>query len=444
MILIKNATIVNEDQIYKGNVLIQNEKIVSISKSEIQVSSNCKVIEASGLYLLPGVIDDQVHFREPGLTHKAELYTESKAAVAGGTTSYMEMPNTIPQTINKQLLEEKFRRASKVSLANYSFYIGATNNNHKEILSINPEEVCGIKVFLGSSTGNMLVDDPATLEKIFSQSKILVAVHCEDEAIVRKNSQAYLEKYGEDVPIQFHSKIRSEESCYKASSFAVNLAKKHSTRLHVIHLSTAKELDLFDAHIPLVQKKITSEVCIHHLCFSEEDHATKGAFIKWNPSIKTAHDRDSLLEALNKDKIDVVATDHAPHLRQEKQNSYFKSPAGGPMVQHSLVAMLEFYHRKKMSLEKIVNKISHSPAELFRINKRGYIRKGYYADLVLVDIHSPWKVSKENILYKCKWSPFEGDTFRSRIIYTLVNGHVAYHKGKFDETKKGSRLTFKY
>ena len=440
-ILINNANIVNEGKIVKGNVLIEHDHIIKISESAIDVKPD-KIIDATNNYLFPGCIDDQVHFREPGLTHKAEIYTEAKAAVAGGVTSYMEMPNTIPNVFSQQLLEEKYKRASEVSLANYSFFMGASNDNLEEVLKTDPATVCGIKVFMGSSTGNMLVDKRETLEGLFSKCKMLIATHCEDEEIIKHNMAVYKEKYGEDVPMECHPMIRSEEACYKSSSLAVELAKKYNTRLHILHISTAKELELFDNKTPLKQKRITAEACIHHLWFSDDDYKTKGTLIKWNPAVKKASDRDAILKGVLENKIDVIATDHAPHTIEEKNQTYFKAPSGGPLVQHSLTAMLEFYYQGKISLEKIAEKMSHAVADCFQIEKRGYIREGYFADLVLVDMNSPWTVDKSNILYKCGWSPFEGQTFHSKVTHTFVNGNLIYDNGRFDESKKGQRLLF--
>ncbi len=439
--LIKNATIVNEGKSFIGNVLIENNYIVKVSENEINTIPN-NIIDASGLYLFPGCIDDQVHFREPGLTHKGEIYTEAKASVSGGITSFMEMPNTIPNTFTQELLEEKYQRASEVSLANYSFFMGASNDNIDEVLKTNPSNVCGIKVFMGSSTGNMLVDKKETLEALFSKCKMLIASHCEDEEIIKNNLAIYKEKYGDDVPMEFHPLIRSEEACYKSSSLAVQLAKKYNTRLHILHISTAKELDLFDNTIPLKQKRITAEACIHHLWFSDEDYKIKGSLIKWNPSVKTKEDRDAILQGVLDNKIDVIATDHAPHTIEEKNQTYFKAPSGGPLVQHSLVTMLELYHQGKITLEKIAEKMAHAVADCFQIEKRGYIKEGYFADLVLVDIHNAWKVEKSNLLYKCKWSPFEGFTFHSKVTHTFVNGKLIYDNGTFNELEKGQRLTF--
>lgn len=440
-LLIKNANIINEGKIFHGNVLIENDRIAKISSTEITTNADT-TIDASGKYLFPGCIDDQVHFREPGLIHKAEIYTEAKAAVAGGVTSFMEMPNTVPNTFTQELLEEKYKRASEVSLANYSFFMGASNDNIEEVLKTNPRTVCGIKVFMGSSTGNMLVDKNETLEALFSKCKLLIATHCEDETTIKNNMAIYKEKYGEDIPMECHPLIRSEEACYKSSALAVALAKKHNTRLHILHISTAKELELFDSKIPLKEKRITAEACIHHLWFSEEDYKTKDVFIKWNPAVKKASDRDALLKGILDNKIDIIATDHAPHTLEEKQQSYFKAPSGGPLVQHSLVAMLELHEQGKISLEKIAEKMAHAVADCFQIEKRGYIREGYFADLVLVDLHDPWTVDKSNIYYKCGWSPFEGITFHSKITHTFVNGNLVYDNGHFNHSEKGQRLLF--
>ena len=438
--LIKNAQIVNEGEIYKSDVLIENQRIKKIA-TEIKVEAN-KIIDAEGLHLLPGVIDDQVHFREPGLTHKANIYTESKAAVAGGITSFMEMPNTDPHTLTQKLLEEKFKIAEKDSLVNFTFFMGVSNNNLEEVLKTNPKNIGALKIFMGSSTGDMLVDDKNVLEEIFEKSPMLIAVHCEDEESIQSNMKKAKEKYGEDVPISAHPNIRSEEACYKSSSMAVELAKKHNTKLHIFHLSTEKELELFDNSIPLAEKKITAEVCIHHLWFNEDDYEKKGNLIKWNPAVKKESDRSALFQALLDDKLDVIATDHAPHTLEEKSNTYFKAPSGGPLIQHALPAMLEFYLNGEISLEKIVEKMCHNPTILFQIEERGYIKAGYYADLVLVDLDKPWKVTKENILYKCGWSPFEGEIFKAQITHTLINGHIAYEYECFDESKRGMRLKF--
>ncbi len=440
-ILITNANIVNEGRISLGDVLVKDGKIAKIG-TDLSAEAVEIHINGQGKYLLPGLIDDQVHFREPGLTHKAEIYTEAKAGVAGGTTSYMEMPNTIPQAVTIPLLEEKYARAKEVSLANYSFFFGGTNDNLDEILKLDLRNVCGLKVFQGSSTGNMVVDNIESLEGIFKNYKGLLAIHSENDHIIKANLEEFKAIYGEDIPVKFHPKIRSEEACYNASSRAVAMAKKYGTRLHILHISTAKELELFDNSIPLEQKKITSEACIHHMWFAEEDYETKGNYIKWNPAVKTSNDRDQIFQAVLDDRIDVIATDHAPHTLEEKAQTYTKAPSGGPLNQHSLVAMLDFYHQGKISLEKIVQKMSHSVATLFQIEERGFIREGYFADLVLVDLNSPWTVSKENILSKCGWSPFEGHTFRSKVTHTIVSGHLAYEEGTFHEEKKGDRITF--
>ena len=439
-ILIKNAQIVNEGKVYKSDVLVEDKIIKEIS-FDIKTDTD-QIINAKGLYLLPGVIDDQVHFREPGLTHKANIYTESRAAVAGGITSFMDMPNTNPQTLTQKLLEEKCQIASEKSIANYSFFMGASNDNLEEVLKTNPENVGAIKIFMGSSTGNMLVDNKEVLEDIFKKSPMLIAVHCEDEATIQENIRKVKKQFGEDVPISEHPKIRSVDACYKSSSIAVELAKKHNTRLHIFHLSTAKEIELLDNSIPLKDKRITAEVCIHHLWFDESNYEEKGMFIKWNPAIKKKSDKEALFQALLDGKLDVVATDHAPHTLKEKTNTYFKAPSGGPLVQHALPVMLEFVHQGKISLEKVVEKMCHNPAICFKVEKRGFIKEGYFADLVLVDLNKPWNVNKANILYKCGWSPFEGDTFNAQITHTFVNGHITYEYGHFNETKKGMRLTF--
>ena len=438
--LIKNASIVNEGKIYASDVLIEDERIKQISEN-IEIDTD-KEIDASGKYLLPGLIDDQVHFREPGLTYKANIYSESKAAVAGGITSFMEMPNTNPQSLTQALLEEKFQIAEKTSLANFTFFMGVSNNNLDEVFKTNPKTVGALKIFMGSSTGDMLVDDKKVLEEIFEKSPMLIAVHCEDEDTIKHNTQLAIEKYGEDIPISEHPNIRSAEACYKSSSIAVELAKKYNTRLHVFHLSTEKELELFDNTIPLSEKRITAEVCIHHLWFNEDNYKEKGTHIKWNPAVKKESDRSALFKALLNDKLDVVATDHAPHTIEEKSNTYFKAPSGGPLVQHALVAMLEFYKKGKISLEKIVEKMCHNPAILFQVVERGYIKEGYYADLVLVDLDQAWQVNKDNILYKCNWSPFEGYTFSTKVSHTFVNGNLAYENGVFNESVKGKRLEF--
>lgn len=440
-ILITNARIVNEGTANYGDILIEGEFITKIG-TQLPADGIDEVIDASGLIAMPGLIDDQVHFREPGLTHKGDLFTESRAAVAGGITSFMEMPNTVPNALTQELLQDKYDRAAEVSLANYSFFMGASNDNVEEVLKTDPTSVCGVKIFMGSSTGNMLVDDTQTLEGLFSRVPMLIATHCEDEATIRHNMEIYREKYGEDVPIRCHPEIRSEEACYLSSSRAVELAKKHNTRLHILHISTAKELELFDNSIPMKDKRITAEACIHHMWFSKEDYDEKGTFIKWNPAVKEATDRDAIFQAVLDDKIDVIATDHAPHTLEEKQNSYFKAPSGGPLVQHALVAMMERYHEGRITMEKIVEKMCHAPADMFDIDRRGYLREGYYADVVLVDPASGWTVSKENILYKCGWSPFEGTSFKSSVKHTIVSGHWAYQNGVLHEGQIGHRLAF--
>jgi dihydroorotase len=440
-VLIKNANLVNEGKIEVKDVLIQDE-IISTIAYNIPEKKSYKIIDATDKYLFPGMIDDQVHFREPGLTHKATIKTESMAAVAGGITSFIEMPNTIPQATTQKLLEEKFEIAKSSSYANYSFMIGGTNDNLDELLKTNPKKVAAIKLFLGSSTGNMLVDDQEVLTEIFSKTKMLIAVHCEDEATIKKNLKEHIDKYGDDIPIEKHPVIRSEEACYISSSKAIELAKKTGARLHVYHLSTVKETELLDNTIPLSQKKITAEVCVHHLWFDDKDYAKKGTFIKWNPAVKTEKDKNGLLQALLNDKIDIIATDHAPHTIDEKKQVYTKAPSGGPLVQHALLALLELYHQDKISLEKIVEKFSHNVAIMYQIEKRGFIKEGYFADLVLVDLNQKEKVTKDNVLYKCKWSPFEGTTFNSKVLTTFVNGSIVYNNGKFNNYLKGQRLQF--
>ena len=438
--LIKNATIVNEGSSFVGDVLIENGVIKKVD-SFITPSSNT-VIDASGKYLIPGLIDDQVHFREPGLTHKATIGSESRAAVAGGITSFIEMPNTVPQATTQQLLQDKFNIAEKTSYANYSFMFGGTNDNLEELLKTDPKTVAGIKLFLGSSTGNMLVDNLEVLEKIFSSTKLIISVHCEDEETIKKNTANHKALYGEDIPIELHPVIRSEEACYLSSSRAIALAKKTGARLHVFHLSTAKETVLFRNDIPLEEKQITSEVCVHHLWFSDQDYREKGTHIKWNPAVKTAADREGLWTALLDDRLDIIATDHAPHTLEEKSNSYLKAPSGGPLVQHALLALLEKVSENVISIEKVVEKACHNPAIIFQIENRGFIKEGYYADLVLIDPKAPQTVCKENILYKCGWSPFEGTTFSSSVTHTFVNGVLMYHEGTFNDDVKGKRITF--
>lgn len=441
-ILIKNAKIVNEGSIFEGDVLIENDLIVEISDSISLKTSDCKVIDAEGSYLIPGAIDDQVHFREPGLTHKGDIESESRAAIAGGITSFIEQPNTVPNAVTQEILEDKYVIAAEKSFANYSFMMGATNDNLEEVLKTNPRNVAGIKIFLGSSTGNMLVDKEETLEKIFSSTPMLIAVHCEDETTIQNNLAAFKEQYGDDIPVTAHHLIRSAEACYISSSKAVALAKKTGARLHIFHLSTAKEMELFTNKIPLEDKKITAEVCVHHLWFTDEDYKTKGNFIKWNPAVKTAEDRAELWKALNDGRIDVIATDHAPHTKEEKMQSYLKAPSGGPLVQHAVVAMFEAHHQGKITVEKIVEKMCHNPAKIFKIEKRGFIKEGYFADLVIVNPSLPWSVKAENILYKCGWSPFENFTFKSRITHTFVNGEMVYNNFKVKDIRAGKRLLF--
>jgi len=439
-ILIKNAQVVNEGEVKAQDLLIKNGRIEKIAGT-IDISAD-KEINAEGLHLFPGLIDDQVHFREPGLTHKANIYTESRAAVAGGTTSFMEMPNTVPNTLTQKLLQDKYDIAQDSSLANYSFFMGAANDNLDEVLKTNPRDVCGIKIFMGSSTGNMLVDNEQSLEAIFSQAPTLIATHCEDEATIQANLAAYKEKYDDNVTIEMHPLIRSAEACYLSSSKAVELAKKNNTRLHILHISTAKETGLFDNSIPLEQKRITAEACIHHLWFSDADYKTKGNFIKWNPAVKTADDRDAILKAVLDGHIDVIATDHAPHTIEEKSQAYLQAPSGGPLVQHALQALIDLVKQGKMTLEQLVQKSAHNTATLFQIEQRGYIREGYWADLVLVDSNKPYTVNKSNILSKCRWSPFEDYTFSSTIEHTLVSGNIAYSNGAIVEVGSGHRLLF--
>jgi dihydroorotase len=442
-ILIKNATIVNEGKSFRGNLFIEGELISAIGDTDgINIPAETKIIDATGLMLLPGIIDDQVHFREPGLTHKGDILSETRAAVAGGVTSFMEMPNTVPQTVTMNALEDKYRLGSEKSLINYSFLIGATNDNLDEILKADPANVCGIKIFMGSSTGNMLVDNETALRELFKRAHMIISTHCEDENTIRKNSDHLRQKYGEDVPFSMHPVIRSREACFISSSHAVNLAREYNTRLHIFHLSTADEMKLFSNELPLYEKRITAEVCVHHLWFDESSYEDKGSLIKWNPAIKTRFDRDALRNAVNNNIIDIVATDHAPHTLAEKSNSYFKAPSGGPLIQHSLVAMLELWHKKIFSLEKVVEMMCHNPAILFNIRRRGFIREGYKADICLVNTAKPWMVAKENLLYKCGWSPFEGETFRSKVVTTIVNGTIVYDDGVINEDYRGQRLLF--
>jgi dihydroorotase len=439
-ILIKSATIINENKQFVADVLIKDGFIEQISGVIDQPADH--EINAEGLHLFPGFIDDQVHFREPGLTYKADIYTESRAAVAGGITSFMEMPNTIPNTLTKELLEQKYEIAKHNSPANYSFYMGASNDNIDEVLRTDIHNVCGVKVFMGSSTGNMLVDNPKTLENIFSQSPMLVATHCEDEATIRSNLNHYKQLLGESIPVRLHPKIRSAEACYLSSSMAVELAKKYNTRLHILHISTERETHLFNNDIPLSEKRITAEACIHHLWFSDKDYESKGNLIKWNPAVKTESDRDGILKAVLDGRIDVIATDHAPHTIEEKALPYLQAPSGGPLVQHALPALLEIYHQGKITLEQIAEKIAHNVATCFQIEKRGFIREGYWADIALVNLNSPWEVNKNNILYKCGWSPFANTTFQSKIVHTIVSGNLAYSDGTLTETSTGKRMSF--
>lgn len=441
-ILLKNATIFNEGKSFVSDVLIQDEIIQKV-EANISATSEMEVVDLAGKWLLPGCIDDQVHFREPGLTHKGNIFSESRAAVAGGITSFMEMPNTVPNALTQELLQDKYDIAAKNSPANYSFFMGASNDNIEEVLKTDPKNVCGVKIFMGSSTGNMLVDEEETLTKLFSQVPMLIATHCEDEATIRANTAAFKEKYGEDITMEMHPLIRSAEACYISSSLAVSLAKKHNTRLHILHISSAKEVELFDNSIPLSEKRITSEACVHHLWFSDEDYAEKGTLIKWNPAVKTKEDRAGIWAGLLSDKIDIVATDHAPHTIEEKNNTYFNAPSGGPLVQHALLAMLEKAKEGALSVEKVVEKMAHAPAICFQMEKRGFIKEGYFADLVVVDPNKSVTVDKSNILYSCGWSPFEGITFSHTIDSTYVNGNLIYNGKEVKNNVFGKRLTFK-
>lgn len=443
MILIQNATIINEGQSFIGSVLIENDLIKEVytgNNVPDEIKNRAELIDATGLWLLPGVIDDQVHFREPGLTHKGDIASESRAAIAGGVTSFMEMPNTKPQTTTLDELNKKYDLGAEKSYANYSFYMGATNDNLAELKKVNPKEVCGLKVFMGSSTGNMLVDSKDALSSIFAETGILIATHCEKEEIVRKNLEEYKAKFGDDIPLQYHPLIRSAEACYRSSAEAVELADKYGTQLHILHLSTALEVGLFDVK-PLTEKKITGEVCVHHLWFSDADYAKYGTRIKWNPAVKTTQDRDAVLDGLLKGKLDVVATDHAPHLLSEKVGGATKAASGGPLVQHSLQMMLELSKQGKLTKEQVVDKMCHAPATLYRVDRRGYIRQGYFADLVLVNPNNPYKISQENILYKCAWSPLEGETMSTSIEKTFLNGKIAFENGVVNEVR-GERLLF--
>lgn len=439
-LLIKQGTLVNEGELFEGDIYIKSGLIHQIGRG-LQVVAD-QVMDARGKYVLPGVIDDQVHFREPGLTHKANIFTESRAAVAGGITTFMEMPNTVPQTLTQALLEAKYQLGGRDSLANFSFYMGASNDNLGEVKQTDPKTVCGIKVFMGSSTGNMLVDDAETLEAIFRESPMLIATHCEDEHTIRRNLAEYIAQYGEDIPVKFHPLIRSAEACYLSSSRAVALAKQHGARLHILHISTAQELDLFENHLPLEEKRITAEACIHHLWFSDEDYPTHGTHIKWNPAVKTAADRQAIRKAVKDGRIDVIATDHAPHTLSEKDQRYTQAPSGGPMVQHALTAMLELTLEGEFTLNQVVEKMCHAPAICFQIDRRGFIREGYHADLVIVDPNQAFTVSKDQLHYKCGWSPMEGLTFHHQVESTLVNGQVAYHQGTFNESIRGQRIMF--
>ena len=441
-ICIRNVSVINEGVTRLADVWIEGEFISAVTEPGALGGTADREFDGEGKWLIPGAIDDQVHFREPGLTHKGDIQSEARAAVAGGVTSFMEMPNTNPPAVTIELLEEKYARAAEVSLANYSFFMGTTNDNIEELLKVNPRTICGVKIFMGSSTGNMLVDRAETLNEIFAKVKTLIAVHCEDDHMIKEKMNEMVQRYGEDIPMEFHPLIRSAEACYSSSSFAVALAKEHGTRLHILHISTAKELELFDHTLPLSEKKITAEACIHHLWFTDEDYKSKGSYIKWNPAVKTETDRTFIREGLINGKIDVVATDHAPHTIDEKNQKYAKAPSGGPLVQHSMVAMIDLVYQGILSKERMVQLMSHNVADMFQIDRRGYIREGYFADVVLVDPNYSWTVDKENIAYKCGWSPFEGHTFKSRIETTLVNGRVVYHMGAWDETEKGKRLAF--
>ena len=442
-ILIKNSTIINEGRRFHSDLLISGEEIVKIGNSDfMQIPSGARVIDAKGLFLIPGVIDDHVHFREPGLTDKAEIFTETSAAAAGGVTSFMDMPNTIPPATSLEALNEKYKLGAEKSLINYSFYIGATNDNLSEIMNTDPNEVCGIKLFMGPSTGNMLVDDEKALKELFSRALMPVAAHCEDAGIIKKNSDTYRQKYGEDVPARMHALIRNREACFMSSSYAVNLAREYNTRLHILHISTADELRLFSRDIPLAEKRITAEACVHHLWFEESSYDELGNLVKWNPSIKTRFDRDALRNALNNNLIDVIGTDHAPHRLEDKQKSYFLAPSGGPFIQHSLVAMFELWHRKVLEPERIVELMCHNPSILFNIEKRGFIREGYKADICLIDPDQYWTLTNDSLLYKCKWSPLTGTTFSSKVIMTIVNGNMVFEDGTVNTDHRGHRLLF--
>jgi len=439
--ILKNGQIINEGKSFQGDLLIRNGIIERIDK-QIDNTINAKEIDAEGKLILPGCIDDQVHFREPGLTHKANIASESRAAVAGGITSFMEMPNTVPSAVTIEKLEEKYAIASQSSLANYSFYLGTTNSNIEEIKRVNPETICGVKIFMGSSTGDMLLDDPKALEDVFRYAPSIITTHCEDDPMIKENFQKYIKEYGEELPAKFHPLIRSEEACYKSSSYAVSLAKKYNSRLHILHISTAKELELFRNDIPLEEKRITAEACVHHLWFTDKDYETKGNFIKWNPAVKTENDRTGIWRGVLDNRIDVIATDHAPHTLEEKNQLYAKAPSGGPLVQHALLAMLEKSKEGIIPIERVVEKMAHAPAVLYRLQNRGFLREGYFADIVMVNPNQPHQVNKSNLLYKCGWSPFEGTTFSNSIERTFINGTVAFENGSIIESGVGSRLSF--
>lgn len=438
--LIVNAKIVNEGKVIEGDVLIDGQRIAQIGSG---LSTHGTTIDAQGRYLIPGAIDDQVHFREPGLTHKATIFTESRAAVAGGVTSYMEMPNTVPPAFTQSLLEEKYERAKRDSLGNYSFFMGTSHDNLDEVLRTDLTRVCGLKIFMGSSTGNLLVDDPKILRAVFSRFPGLIATHCEHEPTIREALERYKARYGDRVTAAMHPLIRDADGCYRSSSMAVELAKEFGTRLHILHISTARETNLFSNDLPLEKKRITAEACIHHLWFNDSDYERLGMFIKWNPAIKTAADQQAILQAVLDNRIDVIATDHAPHTREEKEQPYFSAPSGGPLVQHSIVAMMEFVRQGKITVERMVEKMCHNPAILFRIEDRGFVREGAFADLVILDPDQPWQVQSSNILAKCGWSPFEGHMFHSRVTHTFVSGHLAYKNGVFHEGQSGMRMSFR-
>jgi len=440
--LLKNGLIINEGRSFKGAVLIDGQLIEGVYEGDAYPKGLYSEIDLEGNMLMPGVIDDQVHFREPGLTHKADIFSESRAAVAGGTTSFMDMPNNNPPILTQELLESKYQLGAEKSLANYSFYMGTSNDNLEEVLKTDPKSVCGIKIFMGSSTGNMLVDNPETLSGIFSKAGMLIATHCEDEQTIKENSEKYKSKFGEDISFDKHPEIRSTEACYKSSSLAVSLAKKYNTRLHILHLTTAKEMEHFRSDTPLEKKRITAEVCVHHLSFNDKDYATQGSHIKCNPAVKSEADQKALIAALKEGRIDIVATDHAPHTKEEKANKYWKAPSGLPLVQHSLVQMLEFYHQGIFTLEEIVEKMAHNPAKCFQISKRGFIRSGYFADLVVVNLNDAWTATKDNTLYKVQWSPFDGKTFKSKVLKTFINGEIVYNNGVLNDKYRGMRLLF--